>query len=79
MAEPSENAVSILSASGSHLSSSDPVLLPSQDSPPPSAVGSIRRGAGSQRSPGEMVENKPTGNKSATPELCMLVFFVRFS
>lgn len=79
MVESSENAVSILSASGSHLSSSDPVLLPSQDSPPPSAVGSVRRGGGSQRGPGDMVENKPTGNKSATPELCMPVVFVRFS
>lgn len=74
--ESSENAASILSASGSHLSSSDPVLLPSQDSPPPSAVGSIHREVGSQRGPGEMVENKPAGNKSASPEICMTIVFV---
>lgn len=67
--ESSDNAASIPSASGSYFSSSDPVLLPSQDSPPPSAVGSSRREVGSQRAPGEMIDNKPTGDKSASPEI----------
>lgn len=74
--ESSDNAASIPSASGSYFSSSDPVLLPSQDSPPPSAVGSSRREVGSQRAPGEMIDNKPTGDKSASPEIRMLIVFV---
>lgn len=68
--ESSDNAASFpsASASGSNFSSPDPVLTPSQDSPPPSAVGSIQPEAGSQRAPGEIVDDNPTGNKSA-PEI----------
>ncbi|KAH6785195.1 hypothetical protein C2S51_037650 [Perilla frutescens var. frutescens] len=69
--ESSDIAASIpsASASGSYFSSPDPVLTPSQDSPPPSAVGSIQHEVGSQQAPGEMVDDKPMGNKSASPEI----------
>ncbi|XP_042010507.1 uncharacterized protein LOC121759073 isoform X1 [Salvia splendens] len=67
--ESSENAASIPLASGSYFSSSDPVLSPSQDSPPPSAVGKIHHEVGSQQAPDQMVDNKPTGNKSTSPEI----------
>ncbi|XP_057792899.1 GBF-interacting protein 1-like isoform X2 [Salvia miltiorrhiza] len=67
--ESSENATSIPSALGSYFSSSDAVLLHSQDSPPPSAVGSIHHEVGSQRAPGQMVDDKPTGIKSTSPEI----------
>lgn len=74
--ESSENAASIPLASGSYFSSSDPVLSPSQDSPPPSAVANIHHEVGSQQAPDQMVDNKPTGNKSTSPEICMLILFV---
>ncbi|XP_042007026.1 GBF-interacting protein 1-like isoform X1 [Salvia splendens] len=67
--ESSENAASIPLASGSYFSSSDPVLSPSQDSPPPSAVGNIHHEVGRQQAPDQMVDNKPTGNKSTSPEI----------
>ncbi|KAL1555432.1 GBF-interacting protein 1-like isoform X3 [Salvia divinorum] len=67
--ESSENGASIPLASGSYFSSSDPVLLPSQESPPPSAVGNIPHEVGSQQAPDQMVDNKPTGNKSTSPEI----------
>lgn len=70
MLESADNAASVYSASGSYLSSSDPLLLPSQDSPPPSALGSSQHEMGSQQAPGEMVDNKANGNKSAS-EICM--------
>ncbi|XP_041990782.1 GBF-interacting protein 1-like isoform X1 [Salvia splendens] len=67
--ESSKNATSIPSASGSYISSSDPVLLPSQDYPPPSAVGSIHLEVGIQQSPSQMVDDIPTGNRSTSPEI----------
>ncbi|XP_041994474.1 GBF-interacting protein 1-like isoform X2 [Salvia splendens] len=67
--ESSKNATSIPSASGSYISSTDSVLLPSQDYPPPSAVGSIHLELGSQQSPSQMVGDIPTGNRSTSPEI----------
>ncbi|KAL8474011.1 hypothetical protein ACS0TY_030748 [Phlomoides rotata] len=69
MLELTDNAASIrpAPASESYISYSDPVVLPSQDLPLPSAVGS-------QRVPGELTDDKPTENKSnsvklSTPEV----------
>ncbi|KAL1560943.1 GBF-interacting protein 1-like isoform X1 [Salvia divinorum] len=67
--ESSKNATYIPSASGSYFSSSDPVLLPSQDYPPPSAVGSIHLEVGSQQVPSQMVDDIPTENRSTSPEI----------
>ncbi|KAL7086498.1 hypothetical protein ACP275_13G006000 [Erythranthe tilingii] len=50
---------------GSIFSSSDPVLLPSQDLPPPS----IRREVGSQRVPTELIDDNPNENKTASARI----------
>lgn len=62
--ESTDNAVSVppAPASGPYISSSDSVVLPSQDLPLPSAVGS-------QRVTGELTDDKPTENKSASVKL----------
>lgn len=66
MLELTDNAASIPPApsSGSYISSSDPVVLPSQDLPLPSAVGS-------QHVPIELTDDKPMEKKSASVKLCM--------
>lgn len=78
MLELTDNAASIplVPASESYFSSSDPVLLPSQDLPLPSAVGSIRREVGSQRAPSDPIDDKPTENKTASAKICMLIAFI---
>ncbi|XP_051125457.1 uncharacterized protein LOC127247585 isoform X2 [Andrographis paniculata] len=47
-------------ASGSYLSSSDPILVPSPDFPLPTAVGTIRREVGSQHATAEFVDDNPS-------------------
>ncbi|XP_060186953.1 GBF-interacting protein 1-like isoform X3 [Lycium barbarum] len=48
---------------GTYLSASDPVLLPSQDSRPAGVVGTVRREIGSQHSPVEHVSSNSNGSK----------------
>ncbi|XP_009589263.1 GBF-interacting protein 1 isoform X4 [Nicotiana tomentosiformis] len=52
--------------SGAHLSASDPVLLPSQDSRPAGVVGTVRREVGSQHSPVERASSNSNGSKKTT-------------
>ncbi|MCD9646128.1 hypothetical protein HAX54_035696 [Datura stramonium] len=54
------------SLSGAYFSASDPVLLPSHDSRPPGAVGTIRREVSGQRAPFEHVPSNSNGSKTAT-------------
>ncbi|PIN11507.1 hypothetical protein CDL12_15876 [Handroanthus impetiginosus] len=53
-------------ASGSYFSSSDPVLLPSQDLSIPKAVGTIQREGGNQHATAELVNDNHTESKSAS-------------
>ncbi|KAI3465549.1 hypothetical protein Pfo_022212 [Paulownia fortunei] len=68
MLDSSNSAISLpsLPTSGSHFSSLDPVLLPSQDFPLPSAMGTTRREVGSQHTPVELIADNPTDRKSAS-------------
>ncbi|KAK6142349.1 hypothetical protein DH2020_022697 [Rehmannia glutinosa] len=61
MLDSSNSAISPTSipASGSHFSSLDPVLLPSQDVPLPSAVGTVGHKVGSKHTPGELIADNP--------------------
>lgn len=52
--------------SGADLSTSDPLLLPSQDSRPAGAVGTVRREVGSKHSPVEHVSSNSNGSKKTT-------------
>ncbi|KAI3457701.1 hypothetical protein Pfo_014364 [Paulownia fortunei] len=71
MLELSNSAASIPSApaSGSHFSSSDTVLLPSQDLPVPSAVGTIGCEVGSQHAPAALIDDNPAESKSASAKI----------
>ncbi|XAR68243.1 hypothetical protein NMG60_11003312 [Bertholletia excelsa] len=51
---------------GGYFSASDPVLVPSQDSRLPSAVGAIKREVGSQRTPVEQTSSVSAEGKSAS-------------
>lgn len=62
----SSTSLSSPPSSGAYFSASDPVLLPSHDSRPPSAVGTIRREVSSQRSPSEHLPTNSNGSKTAT-------------
>ncbi|KAL0362095.1 UNVERIFIED_CONTAM: GBF-interacting protein 1 [Sesamum calycinum] len=66
MLEMSNSASSLPSsaASGPYFSSSDPGLLPSQDSPVPGPVGTL------QCATAELVDDNPTERKSASPKIC---------
>ncbi|KAK6142364.1 hypothetical protein DH2020_022712 [Rehmannia glutinosa] len=61
MLDSSNSAISPTSipASGSHFSSLDPVLLPSQDVPLPSALGTVGHKVGSKHTPGELIADNP--------------------
>ncbi|KAK6142387.1 hypothetical protein DH2020_022735 [Rehmannia glutinosa] len=61
MLDSSNSAISPTSipASGSHFSSLDPVLLPSQDIPLPSALGTVGHKVGSKHTPGELIADNP--------------------
>ncbi|GAV68446.1 DUF1296 domain-containing protein [Cephalotus follicularis] len=65
---PSKSSVSVTVASSSAVcfSTSDPVLVPSNDSRVPGAVGAIKRGAGSYKTPAEPSAVIPVENKSTT-------------
>ncbi|KAK4397727.1 GBF-interacting protein 1 [Sesamum angolense] len=65
MLEMSNSASSLPSsaASGPYFSSSDPGLLPSQDSPVPGPVGTL------QCATAELVDDNPTERKSASPKI----------
>ncbi|KAL2474411.1 Kinase-related protein of unknown function (DUF1296) [Abeliophyllum distichum] len=62
----SSTPTSSATSSGAHFSSSDPVLFPSQDIRPPSAMGTIRHEMDSQRTPVEEIAVNPTEGKSAS-------------
>ncbi|KAK6789681.1 hypothetical protein RDI58_013481 [Solanum bulbocastanum] len=62
----SSTSLSSPHSSGAYFSASDPVLLPSHDSRPPGAVGTIRREVGSQRAPFENLPTNSNGSKTAT-------------
>lgn len=74
MLEISNSAASVPSAPapGSYFSSSDPILLPSQESPLPS----IRREVGSQRAPVELIDDNSNENKSTSAKICMLIVYL---
>ncbi|XP_015076396.1 GBF-interacting protein 1-like isoform X3 [Solanum pennellii] len=62
----SSTSLSSPPSSGAYFSASDPVLLPSHDSRPLGAVGTIRREVGSQRAPFENFPTNSNGSKTAT-------------
>ncbi|KAL3337615.1 hypothetical protein AABB24_029979 [Solanum stoloniferum] len=62
----SSTSLSSPPSSGAYFSAYDPVLLPSHDSRPPGAVGTIRREVGSQRAPFENLPTNSNGSKTAT-------------
>lgn len=62
----SATALPSVSASGSHFSSLDPVLLPSQDFPLHSTMGTTRHKVGSHRTPVELNADNPTERNSAS-------------
>lgn len=71
-----ENKItSILSGppSGSYFSSSDPVLLPSQDVPHHGAVGPIQREVGMDRTPVKPITDDSTEKELPSSKNCMLI------
>lgn len=76
--ESSDSSASIppAPASGSYLSSSDPILVPSPDFPIPSVVGTIRCEVGSQHSTAELVDDNTPRNKPASATICMLITYL---
>ncbi|XP_015076395.1 GBF-interacting protein 1-like isoform X2 [Solanum pennellii] len=65
----SSTSLSSPPSSGAYFSASDPVLLPSHDSRPLGAVGTIRREVGSQRAPFENFPTNSNGSKTATANM----------
>ncbi|KAJ8564435.1 hypothetical protein K7X08_000895 [Anisodus acutangulus] len=62
----SSSSLSSPPSSGAYFSVSDPVLLPSHDSRPPGAIGTIRREVSGQSAPFEHVPINFNGSKAAT-------------